>query len=98
MNLLEAVEARHAARDYTDEPLTGDQIDALGNVIATINSDDGLDIQLVHDVDDAFGGCPTHYGRFKNVRNLIALIDRITRTTAQRFWTRKSAMPVSSWR
>ena len=34
MNLLEAVEARHAARDYTDEPLTGDQIDALGNVIA----------------------------------------------------------------
>lgn len=74
MNLLEAVEARHAARDYTDEPLTGDQIDALGNVIATINSDDGLDIQLVHDVDDAFGGCPTHYGRFKNVRNLIALI------------------------
>lgn len=76
MNLLEAMELRHAVRDYTDEPLTADQTAALQEAIASANSRHGLDIQLVHDVPDALGGCPTHYGRFKNVRNLIALIGR----------------------
>lgn len=78
MNLLEAMEERHAVRDYTDEPLTADQIAALEAAINEANAAHGLDIQLIHDVPDAFGGCPTHYGRFRNVRNLIALIGRDT--------------------
>lgn len=76
MNLLEAMEERHAVRDYTDEPLTADQIAALETAIGETNAAHGLNIQLIHDVPDAFGGCPTHYGRFRNVRNLIALIGR----------------------
>lgn len=74
MDLLEAMRERHAVRDYSDETLTAEQVESLSKAIATVNAEQGLDIQLIHDVDDAFGGCPTHYGRFKNVRNLIALI------------------------
>lgn len=76
MNLLEATQTRHAVRNYTDEALTAEQVAALEDAIHAVNDEHGLDIQLIHDVDDAFGGCPTHYGRFKNVRNLIALIGR----------------------
>ena len=74
MNLLESMQKRHAVRDYNDEPLTAEQVNTLDEAIAAANAKQGLDIQLIHDVDDAFGGCPTHYGRFKNVHNLIALI------------------------
>ena len=74
MNLLESMQKRHAVRDYNDEPLTAEQVNTLDEAIAAANAKQGLDIQLIHDVDDAFGGCPTHYGRFKNVHNLIALL------------------------
>lgn len=74
MNLLEAMEARHAVRNFTDEALTDEQIDALTKSIAELNTAHRLNMQLIHGVDDAFGGCPTHYGRFSGVHNLIALI------------------------
>ncbi|RSX57792.1 nitroreductase family protein [Bifidobacterium samirii] len=74
MDIMEAMAARHAVRDYTDEPIGGDVESALTAAIGEANRDGGLHIQLVHDDADAFGGCPTHYGRFKGVRHCIALI------------------------
>ncbi|MBT1175938.1 nitroreductase [Bifidobacterium sp. LC6] len=74
MNLLEAMKERHAVRNFTDEPLSREQIETLSHAIAKLNAAHGLDIQLIHDADDALGGCPTHYGRFAGVHNLIALI------------------------
>ncbi|NEG88518.1 nitroreductase family protein [Bifidobacterium aerophilum] len=76
MDIIEAMGARHAVRDYTDEPIDDDALDALREAVAQANADGGLDIQLVHDDTDALGGCPTHYGRFRNVRYCIALIGR----------------------
>ncbi|PLS24511.1 nitroreductase [Bifidobacterium imperatoris] len=74
MNLLEAMKERHAVRNFTDEPLTAEHIRSLSGSIAELNAAHGLNIQLIHNVDDAFGGCPTHYGRFSGVHNLVALI------------------------
>lgn len=74
MDIIEAMGARHAVRDYTDEPIDGQTLDALRAAIDKANAEGDLDIQLVHDDADAFGGCPTHYGRFRNVRYCIALI------------------------
>ncbi|MBT1165034.1 nitroreductase family protein [Bifidobacterium felsineum] len=74
MNLLEAMKERHAVRNFTDEPMTAEQIGVLSGIIDELNATHGLSIQLIHDADDAFGGCPTHYGRFAGVHNLIALI------------------------
>ena len=74
MDIMEAMAARHAVRDFTDEPIGGDVESALTAAIEEANRTGGLHIQLVHDDTDAFGGCPTHYGRFKGVRHCIALI------------------------
>ena len=53
MNLLESMQKRHAVRDYNDEPLTAEQVNTLDEAIAAANAKQGLDIQLIHDVDDA---------------------------------------------
>lgn len=74
MDIIEAMKARHAVRDYTDQPIDTETLDALRTAISQANAASGLDIQLIHDDGDAFGGCPTHYGRFRNVRYCIALI------------------------
>ncbi|MBW3077650.1 nitroreductase family protein [Bifidobacterium simiiventris] len=78
MDIIEAMGARHAVREYTDQPLDENVLKALSEAIGRANADGGLDIQLVHDNEDAFGGCPTHYGRFRNVRYCLALIGRDT--------------------
>lgn len=74
MNIVEAMERRHAVRDFSDRPIDDDTLRALNEAVDAANADGGLDVQLVQDDTDAFGGCPTHYGRFKNVRYCIALI------------------------
>ena len=74
MDLIEAMEARHAIRMYTDEPVADDAIAALRQEIDVCNAESGLHTQMVTGLDDAFLGLKTHYGRFKGVHNAIALI------------------------
>lgn len=74
MNLIEAMNARHAVRDYSDRPIEADTLAALRELIGRLNAEHRMHIQLVHDDGDAFGECPTHYGRFKGVHYCIALI------------------------
>lgn len=74
LDLGEAMERRHAVREYTDEPVGADAMDVLRAQAAACNAQSGLGIQLVEDDADAFGGCPTHYGRFRGVRHAIALV------------------------
>ena len=74
MNGQEAMAARHAVRDYADSPVDEGTLLALREAIERANEEGDLNIQLIHDETDAFGGCPTHYGRFKGVRYCIALI------------------------
>lgn len=74
MHLTEAMTHRHAARAFSDRPIDAAVLEELEHAIDQANAHSGLHIQLVHDDTDAFGGCPTHYGRFSNVRYCIALI------------------------
>lgn len=74
MNLIEAMSARHAVRDYSDRPIDESALEALRTLIAQLNAEHRLNIQLVHDDGNAFGECPTHYGRFKGVHDCIALV------------------------
>ncbi|NEG56068.1 nitroreductase [Bifidobacterium sp. SMA15] len=80
MNLLEAIDARHAIRAYTDEPVAADTLAALQSDIDACNAESGLHIQMASGLDDAFLGLKTHYGRFKGVHNAIALIGRASGT------------------
>lgn len=77
MNLLEAIDARHAIRAYTDEPVAPDALAQLQAEIDACNAESGLHIQMVAGLDDAFLGLKTHYGRFKGVHNAIALIGAV---------------------
>ena len=79
MNLLEAMEQRHAIRAYTDEPVDPSTLSILQAEIDACNQESGLHIQMAAGLDDAFLGLKTHYGRFTGVHNAIALIGRTER-------------------
>lgn len=76
MDLLEAIQKRHAVRKYTTQPIPADIITALRDEIAACNQAGGLHIQLITDEPAAFGSVLTHYGFFSNVRNYVALIGK----------------------
>ncbi|MBT1177013.1 nitroreductase family protein [Bifidobacterium callimiconis] len=89
MDLIEAMEARHAIRMYTDEPVADDVIAALQSEIDTCNTESGLHIQMTTGLNDAFLGLKTHYGRFKGVHNTIALIGAADGTNSG--WTKEGS-------
>ena len=78
MTLLEAIEARHSVRKYTDEAIPDDVLATLRNKVWEINKETGLHIQLVTDEPRAFGGFKStsgvfSYGAFTNVRNYFVM-------------------------
>lgn len=76
MDLLQAINERHSVRIYEDKPLTNDHAAALNRLITTFNAESGLHIQLVTNERKAFSGIKARYGKFKGVKNYIALIGR----------------------
>ena len=73
MTELEAIRARHAVRNYTTKPLSPIIIDGLKEEIERCNRLGQLHIQLVTDNEGAFKSIIPLFGRFKNVKNYIAL-------------------------
>lgn len=78
MTLLEAIQARHSVRKYTDEPIPEDVLAVLRNKVWEVNKDTGLHIQLVTDEPKAFGGFKStsgvlSYGAFTGVRNYFVM-------------------------
>lgn len=76
MELWEAIQSRHSVRQYLDRPLTADQIGALEDEIAACNRESGLYIQLVTESPGAFDSRMARYGKFRGVRNYIAMVGR----------------------
>ena len=76
MDLLEAIKARHSVRSYTDKKIDGEILDQLRKTIDDCNSRSGLNIQLCLNEPEAFSGLMAKYGKFKNVKNYIALVGK----------------------
>lgn len=74
MTLLEAIEQRHSVRSFTSQPLEQQKIEALDALIAKLNAESGLNMQLVTNEPRAFSNILTHYGAFKGVSNYFALV------------------------
>lgn len=74
MELMEAMQRRHAVRQFTDRPLPPEVTAALREEIDACNAEGGLHIQLVAGEPEAFQGIMAHYGKFRGVQNYIALI------------------------
>ena len=80
MTILEAIQARHSVRSYTDRKIPEELVSRLTAEISDCNRESGLSIQLVTDEPRAFDGMMAHYGKFSGVRNYIALIGRKSKT------------------
>lgn len=84
MNTLEAIEARHSVRDYTDERLSDVARAALQREIDQCNEEGNLHMQLVVDEPQAFSTGRARYGSFTGVRNYIAVVGEHTSDLQQR--------------
>lgn len=74
MDITKAIRNRHSVRRYLETPLEGDALARLEAAIDEANREGGLHIQLVRDEPGAFTGLLAHYGRFRGVRNYLALV------------------------
>lgn len=74
MTELEAIQARHAVRNYLDQPIEKNVISALKQEIDQCNQKQNLHFQLIINEEDAFKSLIPAFGRFKNVKNYIALV------------------------
>lgn len=79
MDILEAIEKRHSVRSFEDKKIEGAVKEELLSFINECNNESGLNIQLVLNEPKGFGGyMATHYGKFTNVKNYIAVIGKKT--------------------
>lgn len=74
MELLEAMKCRHSVRQYTDRTIPAEVLAELEREAAACNREGGLHLQLVPNEPEAFQGIMAHYGKFRGVRNYLALI------------------------
>lgn len=76
MDLIKAMNERHSVRSYLDKPIEGDLVEKLQGIISECNRESGLNVQLVLNEPEAFGGMMAHYGKFSGVKNYVALIGK----------------------
>ena len=73
MTIKEAIEARHSVRKYTDEPIEADKVATLRSALEEVNSESGLNIQLVLEEPKAFSTGMWKYGAFSGVKNYFVM-------------------------
>ena len=76
MDVFEAITLRHSVRSYTDKKIDGEILEQLKKTVDECNSNSGLNIQLCLNEPEAFSGRMAKYGKFKNVKNYIALVGK----------------------
>ena len=74
MTLQDAILNRHSVRAYKDEPIEKNIAERLNEFIIECNKESGLNIQLVLNEPKAFDCFMAHYGKFKCVKNYIAIV------------------------
>lgn len=75
LTLLEAIQARHSVRKYTDQPIPEEVLAVLRNKVLEINREAGLHVQLVTAEPKAFSGIMA-YGSFSGVTNYFVMAGR----------------------
>ena len=75
MTKIEALRARHSVRKYQSRPLAAEDRLALATEIARLNSEGGLNMQLVTNEPRAFKSFLA-YGSFTNVTDYVMVIGR----------------------
>lgn len=76
MEMLTLMTQRHSVRQYTDRAIEPEKRTVLNKLIAEINRDTGLHIQIFYDEPKCFDSMMAHYGKFTGVQNYIALVGK----------------------
>lgn len=74
MDIIKAIEERHAVRSYTGKEIEPEKVDELNKEIEKCNKLGNLNIQLILNEPKTFTGFMANYGKFNNVTNYIALV------------------------
>ncbi|MCM1079297.1 MAG: nitroreductase [Bacteroidales bacterium] len=83
MTILEAIHARRSVRKYIDKPIEDNLITLLKEMVAKVNREGNLHIQLIIDEPKAFKG-KMAYGTFRGVTNYFAMVGKKTDTLSER--------------
>lgn len=73
MTQLEAIQARHSVRKYSEQPIEESKLAQLREEIQKCNAEAGIHIQLVVEEPKAFSTGVFKYGAFSGVRNYLVL-------------------------
>ena len=73
MTELEAIKARHSVRKYTDKSIETEKIATLRVEIEKLNTESGLNIQLVLEEPNCFSTGMWKYGQFSGVKNYFVM-------------------------
>ena len=74
METLDLMKQRHSVRQYQDRPIEVEKRNTLNDVIAEINRQVDLHIQIFYEEPKCFDSIIAHYGKFTSVKNYIALV------------------------
>lgn len=74
--MLELMKNRHSVRQYLDKKIEEEKRIILNDLIAKINKEYNLNIQVCYDEPEAFNTFMAHYGKFSGVNNYIVLIGK----------------------
>lgn len=76
MSIVEVMKSRHSVRQYTDADIEREKREKLNALVAQINKEADLNIQIIYDEPKCFDTFMAHYGKFTGVKNYIALVGK----------------------
>ena len=76
MDIKTIIKERHSVRQYKDTQIDEELKMQLDELAKECNEESGLNIQIIYDDPDCFKSLIATYGRFKNVKNYIALVGK----------------------
>ena len=80
MEMLEWMKQRHSVRQYMERVIEPEKRTVLDKMIAEINQNTGLHIQIFYEEPKCFDSMMAHYGKFSGVKNYIALVGKKSET------------------
>lgn len=73
MDIIKLMEERHSVRQYDNKEIETEKQKELNKLIAEINKDNNLNIQIFYNEPNCFNSMLAHYGKFSGVNNYISL-------------------------
>lgn len=74
MDILEVMKNRHSVRQYNNQAIEPDKRAEIDSFVNSVNEKSKLSIQVLYDEPKCFDSFMAHYGKFKNVKNYIAIV------------------------